>query len=119
LKPSTLNTGNDKRDEHLRSEDFFYVSKYPKIKFNGNSIELQDANSQTYNVIGKLTIRGVTEKETIPVKLIGYTNDSKTSIKFTGSTKIDRNKYNVDYSGRMIADKAKIEYTIILDKNKK
>lgn len=116
LKPSTLNTGNDKRDDHLRSEDFFFVNEYPLIEFKGNSIELQDPNVQIYNVKGTLTIRGVSHEETIPIKFEGFANGSKNTIKFSGSVKIDRNKYNVDFTGRMIADNAKIKYTLIAQK---
>lgn len=119
LNPSSLNTGNNKRDEHLRSEDFFFVNEYPLIEFKGNSIELQNATEQTYNVKGTLTIRGVSHEETIPVKLLGYTDNSKNKLKFTGSVKIDRNKYNLDYTGRMIEDKAKVKYTLTLQKNNK
>lgn len=116
LNPSTLNTGNDKRDEHLLSEDFFYVNEYPLIEFKGNSIELKDPKDQIYNVKGTLTIRGVSHEEIIPVKLLGYTDASKSKLKFTGSVKIDRNKYNLDYTGRMIEDKAKVKYTITTQK---
>jgi len=116
LKPSTLNTGNDKRDEHLRSEDFFYVSEYPLIEFKGNNIELQDANANSYLVKGNLTIRGVTHEETIPVKFEGFTNDKKDRIKFTGSVKINRNDYDVDFTGRIIADNAKVKYTLTAQK---
>lgn len=116
LKPSTLKTGNDKRDEHLRSEDFFYVSEYPSIEFKGNSIELQDPDANIYNVKGDLTIRGVTHEETIPVKFEGFTTDNNERIKFTGSVKINRNDYDVDFTGRIIADNAKVKYTIIAQK---
>jgi polyisoprenoid-binding protein YceI len=118
LNPSTLNTGNDKRDEHLRSEDFFYVNKYPLIEFTGGSIDLADSDELIYHVKGNLTIRGVRREETIPVKLLGYVNDSKNKIEFEGSVQINRNEYNVDFTGRIIADKAKVKFSIIAQKKK-
>jgi len=116
LKPSTLNTGNDTRDEDLRSENFLYVDKYPQLSFSGGKVDMQNQEEQKFLVTGKLTIRGVTNEESIPVKLEGYYNGDKNKIEFTGSLKIDRNKYNVDYTGRLIADMVKISYTIIAEK---
>lgn len=116
LKPASLNTGIDKRDEHLRSEDFFYVGNFPLIEFKGGIVELQNQEDQSYLVHGTLTIRGITHEEAIPVKLEGYYNNEKNIIEFTGSLEIDRNKYDVDYTGRLIADMAKINYKLVVKK---
>jgi len=116
LEPSTLNTGIEKRDEHLKSEDFLYVNEYPLIEFTGGNVELKDREDQSYTVSGMLSIRGVTHNEIIPATLIGYYNGQKNMIEFTGSLKIDRNKYEVDYTGRLIADDVKIIYTLIAAK---
>jgi polyisoprenoid-binding protein YceI len=116
LQPSTLSTGNDKRDEHLRSEDFLYVDEYPLIEFIGGNVALKDQEEKSYTIDGMLSIRGVTHKEIIPATFIGYYNSKMNMIEFTGSLKIDRNKYEVDYTGRLIADDVKIEYTLIAEK---
>lgn len=116
LQPFTVNTGNNNRDDHLRSEDFLYVDEYPLIEFKGGKIELKDPENQVYEVRGKLTIRGVTNEEVIPATLEGYDNEQKNRIVFKGSLVIDRNKYEVDYTGRLIADEVKITYTLIAEK---
>lgn len=116
LEPSTLNTGIDKRDEHLKSEDFLYVDEYPLIEFTGGEVELKDREDQSYNVDGMLNIRGVIHKEVIPTTFTGYYTDEEDMIEFSGVFKIDRNKYDVDYTGRLIADDVKIMYTLIAEK---
>ena len=116
LEPSTLNTGIEKRDEHLRSEDFLYVDEYPLIEFRGGKVELKDRDDQSYTVSGMLNIRGVTHNEIIPTTFTGYYNEQKDMIEFRGTLKIDRNKYDVDYTGRLIADEVKIIYTLIAEK---
>lgn len=63
VSPSTVNTGNAKRDEHLKSKDFFFVNKHPKICFQSTSII--SANND-YEAIGNLTLLGATMKVTIP-----------------------------------------------------
>jgi polyisoprenoid-binding protein YceI len=112
LKPATLNTGNNKRDDHLRSEDFFYVEKYPLIEFIGSKIQLQEKGNQLYDIAGTLQIRGVSHDETIPIKLVGFRNSDKNKIEFAGSAEINRFKYNIDYTGRMIEDNANVTYKI-------
>jgi len=61
--PITIDTGSSKRDEHLKSEDFFFVKDHPKICFQSTSIQKADNG---YQVIGKLSILGVTKEENIP-----------------------------------------------------
>ena len=64
--PSTIDTGNAKRDEHLKSQDFFHVNKHPKICFHSNSIQ---SYSQGYQAIGELSILGVRKEVSIPFSL--------------------------------------------------
>ena len=55
----SIDTDNEKRDAHLKSEDFFYSEKYPKISFKSNSVEQID--EKTFRITGDLTIRGITK----------------------------------------------------------
>jgi polyisoprenoid-binding protein YceI len=63
LGPVTIDTGNTRRDEHLKSEDFFFVKEYPKICFQSTSI--QKANN-SFRAIGKLSVLGETNEVGIP-----------------------------------------------------
>jgi len=116
VDPTTINTGNDKRDEHLRSEDFFYVSEFPVIKFVGGEVVASDGEESDYMVKGTLTIRGVSHQKNIPIHTIQYVNGSKDKIKITGKVIVDRQKFEIDYSGMIIADEAKVTYTIVAEK---
>jgi len=116
VDPATINTGNDKRDEHLQSEDFFFVSKYPEIEFIGGEVVASDEEKSDYMVKGTLTIRGVSHEKNIPIHEIEYVNASKNKIKITGKVTINRQKFEIDYSGMIIADKAEVTYTIVAEK---
>jgi polyisoprenoid-binding protein YceI len=60
LDASSIDTGHAKRDEHLRSADFFDVAKYPTLTFVSKKISRIDANKIL--VMGDLTIRGVPKR---------------------------------------------------------
>ncbi|WP_371668649.1 YceI family protein [Streptomyces sp. NBC_00289] len=57
LDVASLDTGNAKRDTHLRSADFFDADNHPEITFAARSAELREGD--TVHVIGQLTVRGV------------------------------------------------------------
>jgi len=63
VSPSTIDTGTAKRDEHLKSKDFFFVNEYPKICFQSNSVQSEAGG---YKAIGDLTMLGVTREVSIP-----------------------------------------------------
>ena len=63
IDASTVDTENEKRDEHLKNEDFFEVAKYPKICFKSSEIV---KTTTGYKTTGILTMHGVSETVTIP-----------------------------------------------------
>lgn len=65
----SINTKNDKRDNHLKSEDFFNAPKYPNITFNSTSIELVGNNE--FVAKGTLTIKDVSKEVELPFTLLG------------------------------------------------
>ncbi len=65
----SVNTRNDRRDNHLRSEDFFNTSVWPNIRFVSNSIE--HAGDNRFVAKGELTIRDVTHSFELPFELLG------------------------------------------------
>lgn len=69
IKTKSLNTNVRKRDNHLRSDDFFDASKYPLITFTSTAITQKSGN--IYNVEGRLTIKDVTKKITVPLAYLG------------------------------------------------
>ena len=63
IDATSVNTKNEKRDEHLRKEDFFDTNKYPSICFKSSKFELIDGS---YYVTGTLTLRGIQKEVTLP-----------------------------------------------------
>jgi polyisoprenoid-binding protein YceI len=66
---ASIDTKNDKRDEDLRSPDFFEVAKYPTITFKSKSVKKTGAESG--DIIGDLTMHGVTKEITLHAKFLG------------------------------------------------
>jgi polyisoprenoid-binding protein YceI len=96
IQVNSIDTDNDKRDGHLKAEDFFNASKYPEIKFKSESLEKVEGNK--YKLKGKLTIKDVTKTEEFDVKYMGTVEAmgaTRAGFKVTGS--IDRFDYNVDW----------------------
>lgn len=81
----TIDTGNDERDEHLRSADFFEVEKYPVIHFK--SIRVNTLKDGGYAVVGMLTIKDVSNEVVMPFEV--------RENQLIGELTIDRMAYNV------------------------
>ncbi len=85
---ATINTGNKKRDKHLRSEDFFEIEKYPAIRFESQKIE---KTADGYSTTGTLTIKDVSKTVQLPFIAV-QAGDQMT---LTGTLMINRKEYNV------------------------
>jgi polyisoprenoid-binding protein YceI len=113
---ASVDTGVVKRDDHLRSKDFFEVTRYSAITFVAKEIRL--AENGTGTVIGDLTIRGITKE--VSLKLTGPTatmtdpwGNLRKGARLT--TTIDRTDYGLTYNttlangGLSIANKVALE----------
>jgi len=69
IDTASIDTKNDKRDEDLRSANFFDVAKYPAITFKSKSVKQTGADSG--DILGDLTMHGVTKEITLHVKFLG------------------------------------------------
>ncbi len=113
VKAESIDTANEDRDDHLRSEDFFEVDTYPEISFNTERVETRD---EKIYLIGELTIKNTTRTVELPVALEGPVEDpwgnQRVGLEISGS--IDRNDYGVGFDG--MADRT-IGSTVRLDVN--
>lgn len=104
IQVNSVNTGVEMRDNHLKSADFFEVSKYPTIHFVSTQIKKVKGNQ--YQLTGNLTIKDVTKKVTFDLTYGGKTKDAQGNevLGFQGKTTIDRMSYNVSYdpTGTMV-----------------
>jgi len=75
IKAASIDTNNRYRDETLRSEDFFAADRFPTLRFV--SAGVMSRGGDHFEVTGDLTIRDVTRRITVPVKLLGITREPK------------------------------------------
>jgi len=94
---SSINTGVDQRDAHLKTDDFFNAEKFPQLKFESSSFTR--VKGDEYLLKGKLSIRDVTKEVSFKVIYGGVTKDPWGNIKsgFTVTTMINRFDYNIKY----------------------
>ncbi len=113
IQTASIDTDNEKRDKHLRSDDFFNAEQYPTISFKTKSIEKR---GDQLTAIGDLTIRDVTKEIELPFELTGKIKDpyGKTRIGIEASTTINRKDFNVNWNqtldngGLVVSDEVNI-----------
>ena len=120
IDASSISTRDEKRDEHLRSADFFDAAEYPQITFKSTSIDFKSPDDFTVN--GDLTIRGVTRPVAIEAELTGHgTNPWGVDVAgFEGKTKINRKDFGLNWNaalekgGVLVGDEVKITLEVEL-----
>jgi polyisoprenoid-binding protein YceI len=114
-KTASIQTRSAKRDEHLRSPDFFDVERHPEITFESTRIE--DAGEGRYRVTGDLAIKGVTREVVFDARLEGTTPDpwGGERVGLSAATTIDRRDFDLVWDVRtptdipLVSHKVKIE----------
>lgn len=118
-KVASINTDNEKRDGHLKSDDFFNAEKYPELKFKGKLVK----EGEKYFLRGDLTIRDVTKPVTLDVTYGGTVKvgpGEKAGFKLNG--KINRQDYGLKWSktteagGLVVSDEVELIGKIELNK---
>lgn len=97
-KTASIFTDNERRDEHLRSDDFFNSEKFPEMKFVSKSFKKVGKNN--YKLIGDLTIRDVTKQITLDVIYNGTVKDpwGNTKAGFNVSGQLNRFDYGLKWN---------------------
>lgn len=95
---ASINTDNEDRDKHLKSDDFFNAEKFPKMTFKSTSFKKLTGNN--YELTGNLTIRDVTKPVTFQVTYGGTAKDPWGNVKagFKAKGKINRKDFNLKWS---------------------
>ncbi len=111
---NSVYTGTKKRDEHLKSDEFFDVAKYPTIKFTSTAFSKTENG---YLVKGNLTIKDITKEVTVPFKYFGKENSpwGVPSAAFAGELTVNRNDYGLTYGKGLLGDDVKIEFSAELN----
>jgi polyisoprenoid-binding protein YceI len=118
IDASSISTGVDQRDAHLKSPDFFDVAQYPELRFVGRRVEPR--SEAEIDVIGDLTIKGTTREVVLRVEQHGQARDPWGNVRaaFTAKTSIDRKDFGLTWNqaletgGVMVGDRVDIEAEI-------
>lgn len=120
---SSIDTDNERRDGHLKSDDFFNAEKFPSMKFTSTSMTSSGDNK--YKLAGDLTIRDVTKPVEFDVSYGGtITANGKTKLGFKAKTSINRFDYNLKWDkateggGLVVSKEVGILVNVELDKVK-
>jgi polyisoprenoid-binding protein YceI len=119
VKTASVDTGNDDRDKHLRTADFFDAEKFPEITFKSTSVAA--AGKDKYNVTGDFTMHGVTKKITLPVTFLGTAKNPRGGevAGFETSTTLLRSDYGVGGSAMgALGDEVTVSISIEANKAK-
>lgn len=102
---ASIDTGIGKRDNHLRSEDFLHVERFPAITFE--SVRVEGAGRRVL-LVGRLTLHGVTKEVTVPVEV----SVAAGRVEARGQFDIKRTDYGIRYESFMnpIGDRVRIEF---------
>ncbi len=113
IDTASVDTGNEQRDEDIRSERFLDTADYPQMTFRSTSVT---KDGDKYKVAGDLTIRGVTKPATLDVEVNGFGPDpyGGTRAGFSATTEINRTDFGVSFNapipgGVMVSERIPIE----------
>jgi polyisoprenoid-binding protein YceI len=115
---ASIDTGTADRDQHLRSEDFFHVEKFPSLTFVSSKVARKSA--QEFDVTGTLTIRGVAKEVTLPVTYLGAAKDPWGNARAGFETEITINRKDfglmwnaaLEAGGFLVGDEVKISASV-------
>lgn len=125
IKVASIDTGNGRRDDHLRSPDWFDAETHPYLTFKSTSVRTQGENQLI--ALGQLTIRGESHQIELPISLLGVRQipepmrqmlgGSTQVASFRAATAVDRKDFQVgvgDWAGTMVVG-GQVEIEIALE----
>jgi polyisoprenoid-binding protein YceI len=127
IKTASVDTRNERRDNHLRTADFFEVEKHPEMTYKSRRITA--AGDNKFKVEGDLTIKGITKPVTLDAELLGVApfgmggRSMGRKAGFVATTTINRKDFNIlwnralDNGGMLLGDDVAITLDVELDKD--
>jgi polyisoprenoid-binding protein YceI len=118
IQAASIDTRNEQRDAHLRSNDFLAMDEHPQITFVSTGV--QQTGPTSVELTGNLTVKGVTNTVTIPFEFEGAATDPYGNLRvgFEGSVVINRKDYGVTWNvaletgGVLVSDKITLEFEV-------
>jgi len=121
IQTASIDTGNAKRDDHLRTPDFFDAAKFPTISFKSTSVAKKSESE--YAVTGDLTMHGVTKRVTLPVAFLGFGKTARgEKAGFEIETTVNRKDYGIvwnktlDEGGLLLGEDVKVTINLEVDR---
>jgi len=117
IEAASVTTGNEQRDGHLKTPDFFDIANHPQITFVSTDVA---RDGSEWEITGDLTINGVTKSVAIPFEETGSAKDpfGNTRVGFEGELTIDRTDWNLSFNaaletgGVLVSEKVKLEFDV-------
>ena len=118
---NSITTGQQQRDDHLRSGDFLDSEQHPEITFVSTSVDCNgDGDGDGWTITGDLTIKGLTRPVSVTFKYTGSAQDPYGNVRigFEGEAAINRKDWGLtwnaplDTGGVLISDKVKLEFDV-------
>lgn len=117
IQSASVDTGQEARDDHLRSADFWHAEQYPTWSFTTTSVE---GSGEEFSLNGDLTINGVTKPVSLDVEVegVGLGPDGKQRVGFSAKTEISRKDFGLTWNvameggGLLVSDKVRINLDI-------
>ena len=112
VQADSIDTGNENRDGHLRSADFFDVEKFPTLTFK--SVSVKSVGDGELEVLGDFTMHGVTKRLTVPVNVLGLMTGEQARAGFSTEFNLDRKEFGIEWNraldngGTILGDEVKI-----------
>jgi polyisoprenoid-binding protein YceI len=98
IQVPSIDTRDSSRDMHLKGSDFFAADSFPTMTFK--SAKVTEKSGGKLEIVGDLTLRGITKPVTLDAELVGAMNDpwGNKRVSFSAHTKIDRMDYGVKWN---------------------
>lgn len=113
---ASVNTADQKRDDHLRSADFFEVAKFPTATFKSSSWKKTGAD--TYDVSGDFSLHGITKSVVLKVKSLGFMPGLQPGTTLSGweaTTTLKRSEFKIlgpTALGKMLGENVEIHINV-------
>ena len=114
VKAASVDTGNEKRDQHLRSSDFFSAKQFPVITFKSTKVSAKEGEEDVLEVTGDLELHGVKKSITVDVTITGRAQgrQGESLIGFESIFTIKRSKFGMTYGMGGISDDVQLTVSI-------
>ena len=114
VQAASVDTANEKRDQHLRSPDFFSAKQFPVITFKSTEVSMKEGETDMLVVTGDLELLGVKKSITVDVEITGRGKgrQGESLIGFESVFTIKRGEFGMTYGAGAVSDDVRLIVTI-------